>query len=544
MANEFKNPGVRAFPGNDIFRRAVDCATECISITDENNIVLYVNQAFLNTYRCTEEDVLGKEIEFVRHPDYIERSGEILTETMKGGWTGELKNRRKDGSFFPIVLSTAKIEGQNAEFLGIIGLAKDISKEKAAEESIHRTNRNLVRHVEVLQKLIRSDFQTFNDAVVALLRAGSDVLDVDFISLWLYEKIPHEISCFAEYSRTNDSFISGQSLPLAQTPVYFSSLFQTGIVDSVDVKTDPRTKELLKGYLEPKGIASMLDTVIIHKGDMVGLICTEDTKPRIWAQEDIVFTQSLADQVSYLLEKRDRLLAEDALKEMVATKDRFFSIIAHDLKSPFNALLGFSSLLNNEYQSIDDETRLSFIRNIYDSANSTFKLLENLLEWSMVQLGKIDYNPEFIDISNIVNDVVLLLKNVGSAKQVRIVTEVGYGTKVFTDANMTRTILQNLVTNAVNFSNSGDTVRITAKSRIDGQIEISVIDTGIGISMENQRKLFQIGEKLHLEYEHERKGTGLGLILAKEFVEKCRGTIGVESQPGKGSRFFFSLPVQ
>jgi len=162
----------------------------------------------------------------------------------------------------------------------------------------------------------------------------------------------------------------------------------------------------------------------------------------------------------------------------------------------------------------------------------------------MVQLGKISFKPEKIDISNFVNDVVLLMKNVGSARQIRIVTEVGYGTKVFTDVNMTRTVLQNLVTNAVKYSDHGGLVRITASTRIDGMVEISVIDTGIGISIENQGKLFQVGEQLVIEDEENRKGTGLGLILAKEFVEKCNGSIGVESELGKGSRFYFTLPVQ
>jgi PAS domain S-box-containing protein len=544
MAVEIKQTDISFFPGNDIFRRAVDCASECISITDDKNIVLYVNQAFLTTYRCTMEDVLGKEIEFVRHPDYLVYSDMIISETMKGGWTGELENRRKDGSFFPILLSTAKIEDTNGDFFGIIGLAKDISKEKEAESKIHRTNHKLVRHVEVLRKLIRSDFKNLNEAIIAILQAGAEVLDVPFISLWLYEKMSHEINCFAEFNRTSDSFSSGQCLPLAQTPVYYNALLQKGLVDATDVGNDPRTKELLKGYLIPKGIESMLDTVVIHKGDMLGLICIEDTKQRQWEQEDIVFAQSLADQVSYLLEKRDRLIAEEALKEMVATKDRFFSIIAHDLKSPFNALLGFSSLLNNEYHNIDDEIRLSFIRNIHDSATRTYKLLENLLEWSMVQLGKISYKPEKIDISNFVNDVVLLMKNVGSTRQIRIVTEVGYGTKVFTDVNMTRTVLQNLVTNAVKYSDNGGSVRITATTRIDGMVEISVIDTGIGISIENQGKLFQVGEILDIDDNDSRKGTGLGLILAKEFVEKCKGSIGVDSELGKGSRFYFTLPVQ
>lgn len=533
-----------AFLSKDIFRRAVDCASECISITDEHNIVLYVNESFLKTYRCTAEDVLGKEIEFVRHPDYLVLSEEIMQETMKGGWTGELANRRKDGTYFPIILSTAKIEGTNGEFLGMIGLAKDISKEKEAEAIIKSTNLKLVRHVDVLRTLIRSDYSDFNEAAIALLKAGIEVLETDYLSLWIYEKTPHAIQCLAEYSRETQTLTSGQNLNFSQTPVYYNTLNNTGIVNAPDVQRDPQTRELVQGYLRPKGIQSLLDTVIIHKGEMVGLICCESKPRRNWAQEDVVFTQSLADQVSYLYEKRDRRHAENALKEMVDTKDRFFSIIAHDLKSPFNALLGFSSILNNEYQSFDDETRLSFIRNIYDSAKSTSRLLENLLDWSMVQLGSIQYRPENLDISTLINDVILLVKNVGSAKQVKIVTEVGYGIRVFTDANMTRTALQNLVTNAVNYSEAGDTVRITAKTRIDGFIEISVIDTGIGISLENQRRLFQVGERLAIEDESGKRGTGLGLILAREFVEKCKGTIGVESEPGKGSRFYFTLPVQ
>jgi signal transduction histidine kinase len=236
------------------------------------------------------------------------------------------------------------------------------------------------------------------------------------------------------------------------------------------------------------------------------------------------------------------------MKELNASKDKFFSIIAHDLKGPFNAIMGFSDILTMEWDEYTEEERRHFIRNINSSAKNTFRLLENLLEWAMTQTGKVLFNPSRIDLSVLANDVVILLREQAEKKQIKVFTAINFNTNVMADENMVRTVFRNIVSNAIKFTSPGGYVRIFTKDipPVNDQpamVEVSVIDNGTGIDRELLPKLFRIDEKIRNQGTSHEKGTGLGLILCRELVEKNKGTIGVQSESGKGSRFYFTLPA-
>jgi len=233
---------------------------------------------------------------------------------------------------------------------------------------------------------------------------------------------------------------------------------------------------------------------------------------------------------------------EEALHQANVTKDKFFSIIAHDLKNPFNAILGFSSLLTAEYENLSDTERRSYIENISMAANSTYSLLENLLEWSRTQTGKIKFAPTTFDLNGIINETMNLHQTQASKKGIKLISEVPFNTFVNADKNMVKTVLRNLFSNAVKFSASGE-VRITAKRQEDF-VEVCIIDTGVGIPAEGLDKLFKLDEQYLAEGTDYEKGTGLGLILSKEFIDKHGGRIWVKSNRNTGSRFYFTLPAQ
>lgn len=233
--------------------------------------------------------------------------------------------------------------------------------------------------------------------------------------------------------------------------------------------------------------------------------------------------------------------SELSLRDANATKDKFFSIIAHDLKNPFNAIMGFSNLLYEDFDDFTETDKRKFIKNIWDAAESTYKLLENLLHWSRAQTGNISYKPEHVDLSIVANENITVLKPHAEGKRIKLSSNIGYTTEVFADTNMIHTVIRNLVSNAVKFTKKGGSVTIS--SRADGEFEqICITDTGIGISKENISKLFKIDEQFKTDGTANEKGTGLGLILCKEFVEKNGGRIWVESELGKGSKFCFTVP--
>ncbi len=236
---------------------------------------------------------------------------------------------------------------------------------------------------------------------------------------------------------------------------------------------------------------------------------------------------------------KDKLLKE--LGELNATKDKFFSIIAHDLRSPFNGLIGASDLLIQSFEALEKEIVIDLIKSMNIASRNAFNLLNNLLEWSRSQTGRIEWDPNITDISIIIRENKLLLKHNAEEKGISVVSEIQDNTFVYADEHMINTIIRNLITNAMKYSRSGEEIRISSKDAGDF-LEISVSDEGIGIKPENIGKLFRIDVHHTTKGTANEQGTGLGLILCKEFVEKHNGKIWVESELGKGATFRFTLP--
>jgi PAS domain S-box-containing protein len=233
--------------------------------------------------------------------------------------------------------------------------------------------------------------------------------------------------------------------------------------------------------------------------------------------------------------------SEKQLRKANAMKDKFFSIIAHDLKNPFNAILGFSNLLYEAYDNFDDHQRKTFIKNICEASGSTFKLLQNLLEWSRTQTGKIEINPEIIDIENAVQENITVLKSAADTKKIKIKTNVPAQFHAYADNNMVKAVIRNLISNAIKFTSQGGKIEISATNS-GNRIEVCVADTGVGINSEDLKRLFRIDDHFKTKGTGDEDGSGLGLILCKEFVEQNKGQIWVESNPGVGSKFKFTLP--
>lgn len=230
------------------------------------------------------------------------------------------------------------------------------------------------------------------------------------------------------------------------------------------------------------------------------------------------------------------------LQELNATKDKFFSIIAHDLKNPFHGILELSDLVLNTETKVSLEELTQCLELINATAKSTYKLLENLLEWSLAQTGRIEFNPDSINLSGLAIDVITLTENSAKAKNITIENQILNGLTVFADPYMLYTILRNLIANAIKFTNKDGKIYIWALQK-DDEVEVTVSDNGIGISEKMKDKLFKVSEKVTTAGTENENGTGLGLILCKEFVEKHKGKIWVESTQGKGSDFKFSLPL-
>ena len=245
--------------------------------------------------------------------------------------------------------------------------------------------------------------------------------------------------------------------------------------------------------------------------------------------------------------------AEQALKESKArlnksnkTKDKFLSIIAHDLKNPIGTILGFAELLNHNFDKNDSQTNKEYIGHIQQTVGSTYKLLENLLLWSQSQSENMNYNPNKENLFLLTNETIKLLNQSAIKKSITIQNKLSSSIYVYTDKNMLLTILRNLISNAIKFTPENGKVIISAKPIVDEKnrsfIEVSVKDNGIGIKPDIQSTLFDIATNTSSAGTNNESGTGLGLILCNEFILKHGGKIWVKSESNMGSEFIFTLP--
>lgn len=222
-------------------------------------------------------------------------------------------------------------------------------------------------------------------------------------------------------------------------------------------------------------------------------------------------------------------------------KDKFFSIIAHDLKSPFNALIGFSDMLSSAATQGDAACTADYASLVHQSAETVFKLLENLLEWSRLQMNQLEFDPVSINLHTIIEENLDLFTPIAANKKIRLIANESRSFEVIADIHMVNTVIRNLINNAIKFTHSGGEVSVAVKTN-ESNVEILVTDNGVGINGEKLEKLFDLGEKTSTSGTAGEAGTGLGLQLCKELVEQLGGALTVESMLGEGSTFCFTLP--
>jgi len=254
----------------------------------------------------------------------------------------------------------------------------------------------------------------------------------------------------------------------------------------------------------------------------------------------VLFTALIIKILIYDNRKLKVLIEE--LKVTNQTKDKFFSIISHDLRSPFNSILGFTELLQKNIEKYPIEKIKKYIEHIYSSSRKTYKLLENLLEWSRLQLGKITPNYVLFNLYQITTEVVELMKNTATAKSIQLSSEMPPDITMVADIEMIKTILRNLISNSIKFTNTNGFVTIKATKNLNNLI-ITVEDNGVGMEKNIVDKLFKIDANISTAGTQGESGTGLGLLLCNELVEINKGKIEVESQCGKGTIFTLRFKI-
>ena len=597
---------------------------ESISITDVNDQILFVNAAFLKTYGYTDErELIGQNIAIVRStnndPNIL---NQILDETSENGWQGEILNKRKDGTEFPISLSTSVIKNENGETIALVGVAVDITDRKHAEKTLADKEAQLRTLLQTIPDLIwlkdvNGVYMTCNKMFEQFFGSPeSEIIgktDYDFVDKDLAElfrnndqkvmkagkpSINEEWITFASdghkalletikmpmYNTKNEiigvlgvgrdiTYRKHSEEMLRQSETKYRNLIETmpdGVyrstpegkfievndamvrilgydskedLMSIDIKTQLYFDSEERERLTKKLRINELDIFPLRKKDG-STVYIEDHG---WFVADdngkTIFHEGISRDVTQRKNAEVQLqLYAEQLKELVATKDKFFSIIAHDLKSPFNSILGLSEIIKNDAKHLDIATIEQYAGIIHSTSNNTFRLLENLLDWARIQQSQMPFQPVSLVLKTLTNEVLEFLIEKANSKMIAIINFIPDNLIVMADKNMIRTILRNLISNALKFTSKNGKVEIKA-FHSENKVEISIVDNGIGIKPEDIDKIFKIGSSFSKRGTENEKGTGLGLLLCKEFVEVHGGEIWVESEEGKGSSFKFSIPT-
>ena len=307
-------------------------------------------------------------------------------------------------------------------------------------------------------------------------------------------------------------------------------IFMTALSDTVDK---------VRGFAV--GGVDYITKPLQHE-EVVERVRTHTTIRRL--QRELLEKNTILQQyVELLAEKNTELDEKNAqLEEVNASKDRFFSIISHDLRSPFVGLLGLTQLISEEFENYSREKIHSIITKLYKSTENLYALIENLLTWSRLQRGMIECQPQPIIMRTAVQRTMAVLTSNAEQKAIELRNVIAPEAVGYMDMKMLDTVLRNLISNALKFTRSNGSITVSAEEH-DGMLTIAVADTGIGLGPEHVPKLFQIDSKFTRTGTANERGTGLGLILCKEFVERNGGTIRVESEEGVGTTFFFTAPT-
>ena len=414
------------------------------------------------------------------------------------------------------------------------GVVIDTTRQKLVEEMVKKNRVRLMRLSDCLSSL-GPDSDLNIECLTAL---SGELLSARCA---LYSRLENDNLVVAGKWHFPDSY-TGSLLP---KDCIYSDVVKNNRDDIVAISNLQESAYSKDQYIIDLGIHSCYGKVVRSEGKAVGLLCLFYDVESQLGDEDRrimgILSSAIGNENFRRYRREQHRANESKLKDLIATKDKFFSIIAHDLKSPFNGIIGFSSILKEEAYKLDTPTIIDYAGMINYSALQTHRLLENLLDWARMQQGKIAFNVVPNLLSPIVDEVIRLFSEMADRKKIALINQVPAQLNVMADTEMLKAVLRNLISNAIKFTDVGGYVHVEAIVH-ESDIQIVVTDNGSGIRPEDIDKLFNVGVTFSTHGTGNEKGTGLGLMLCKEFVEKHGGKITVESEPGVGSKFSFTLP--
>lgn len=490
----------------ELLAHTLRCINECVSITDMNDRIIYVNDAFLKTYGYKSEEILNKHISILRAPENSsEIASEILPQTESGGWKGELINVKKDGTRFHISLHTSLVTDDNNQPIACVGVATDITEMKKTEEALRASEANL-------------------SAIFNNVRQTLILIETDLTISWLNKN-----ALILLKKICGKDVIIGTPIT-RYTPEAYLEGFNTNFAMALKGVTSVSEREIMLQSEDSPVLWLEISYTPVYNND------SEVARILLSFQDITRKKQQLAET------ERTLITAKEEAEKSNRLKTEFLAQMSHEIRTPVNAILSFSALLNEELKGrIPDELHSGF--GIIDSGGRRLiRTIDMILNMSQLQVGNYDYNPLKIDLcTEVLNTVVHEFSPQARAKGLSLeLIRKSSPAVVLADQYTLIQLFSNLLDNAVKFTKSGG-LEIIVNDSQDNKITVNVCDTGIGISEEYLPYLFTPFSQEETGYTRRYEGNGLGLALVQKYSELNNAEISVSSQKGVGTVFSVSF---
>jgi PAS domain S-box-containing protein len=474
---------------------------QALIATDLQGKVIYWNNVAEEIYGWSSTEAIGQNIVDLTPIEQVkEHATNILKDLSEGkSWSGEFLVKRKDGSVFPAYVTDAPLIDSYGKLIGIIGISSDITERKQAAEALSNE-----------RSLLRTIIDLIPDAIYAVDIEGRKIL-----------------------ANAKEIELSGKNS-------------EDEVIGKTDFDLYPES-EAQRYYEEDqiiiqsgKPTLNMEDTLISKDGQTHWILGSKvplrDVHGQITGIVGVNHDITERKQAELIIQQQN-----NRLQELNATKDKFFSIIAHDLKSPLNGFLNLTTLMADKTEKLSLDEFAEYSKMLNKAARNIYMLLDNLLEWSQIQKGSITFNPKISDLYELVLESIDTIHQSALQKRITLINEINTPQKVYADEKSIKTVLRNLLTNAIKFTRMDGKIVFKSKRLDDSTFQISIQDNGVGIADDDIEKLFRIEEKVSSLGTEGEPSSGLGLLLCKEFVEMHGQKIWAESEINKGSTFSFTL---
>ncbi|MEE9461013.1 MAG: PAS domain-containing protein [Bacteroidales bacterium] len=545
MTDKLTKGKKQLFDEKQLLYTLIDNMPDFIYLKDTDSKFIVANQKLIDVHNLKSRDQLIGRSDHDFYPkelaDKYKLNEQTIIHTGKPLINHEERSLDEKGN--TIYLSTTKIPLHDADgtIIGIVGIGRDITDKRKTEEK-------LLDHADQLQQ------------INALLEEKQEEV----------QQQAEELSAQADNLRLINQELEKLSAAVSETDNVVIILDEDGNFEwvnnsftrvygyTLDQFIQERGKNMLEGSHNPEIkdiLAKCRDsckTIRYHTETMDkdgNVIWTQSTlTPVLNAEKKIIRFVAVDTDITAVKKAQDMVnnhkaeieLQRDQLEKANITKDKFFSIIAHDLKNPFHSIMGFTDLLIKNYNDFEDTKKLEFLGLINESSQYANNLLDNLLHWSRTQTDRIKYSPIKFDLHSLVNEIQHMLHGNAEKKQLALLNLVPEASYVYADKNMIHTVLRNLVSNSIKFTPAEGTISIEAIPK-EEFIHIIVKDNGVGIPLDQHGKLFSFGEFHSTSGTAGEPGTGLGLIICFEFIKKHGRELSFSSESGKGTSFTFVL---